>query len=133
MAPFAVAGLGWPRLLGMRTPVIVALMRLVGMHDGPGNDELRAYGVALIRGDGGRAFLRIMRGFELTSESEQRITAGLRQRKIPARKMNEHAPAIREVPGLPDGHRLHGSHFVQEHSPQAIASHVAALAGTATA
>jgi len=73
MEPFAYRGIGWLWLQGMRTPMIIALLRTVGMHDGPTNDELRAYGALLFRKDGARAFLKIMRSFERTDEFETGI------------------------------------------------------------
>lgn len=143
MEPFAHRELGWLWLQGMRTPLIIALMRAVGMHDGPTGDELRAYGALLLRADGGRAFLKIMRSFERTREFESRITAALKQRSFPAQviwgaedpalKMRNYAPAICEVLGLNDWHRLRGKHFVQEDSPVEIADRVAMLAGASAA
>ena len=70
MEPFAYRGLGWLWLQSMRTAAIIPMMRMIGMHDGPGNAELRAYGSLLTRDDGGSAFLKIMRSFERTVEFE---------------------------------------------------------------
>lgn len=64
-----------------RTPLIIPLMRAIGVHDGPGNADLRAYGDLLTRVDGGAAFRKVMRGFERTPESDR------------------HGPEGEEVPG----------------------------------
>ena len=47
--------------------------------------EIDAYYDLLRRGDGGRAFLRIMRGFELTADKRRFLWAGLAKRPYPAR------------------------------------------------
>ena len=137
MEPFAHRGIGWFWLQGMRTPMIIALLRTVGMHDGPTNDELRAYGALLFRKDGGRAFLKIMRSFERTDAFEAAIVTALNNLTVPAQviwcaqdpalKMKQYAPPICEILGLPDWHRVRGKHFLQEDSPNEIAEHIANL------
>ena len=47
--------------------------------------EVLAYYVLLKQGDGGRAFLRIMRGYELTEEKRRLLWDGLAKRTYPAR------------------------------------------------
>lgn len=141
MEPFAHRGIGWFRLQEMRTAMIIALMRTVGMHDGPTNDELRAYGALLFRNDGGKAFLKIMRSFERTPEFEAGIVTALKNKTFPAQviwgaedsalKMKTHAPPFCQVLGLTDWHRVRGKHFLQEDSPNEIAAHVADLVATA--
>jgi pimeloyl-ACP methyl ester carboxylesterase len=137
MEPYAHRGTGWLWLQGMRTPLVIPLLRAVGMHGGPTNAELRAYGALLLRGDGGRAFLKIMRGFERTQEFEDGIVAALRGRGFPAQviwgaqdpalKMDRYAPGICRVLGLENWHQARGKHFLQEDSPTEIADRVAAL------
>ena len=141
MEPFAHPGIGWLWLQGLRTPAIIILMRLVGMHGGIRDDEIRAYGLLLMREDGGRAFLKIMRSFERTADFEARITAALQNRSYPAQviwgaqdpalKMKWYAPAMCKVLGLEDWQPMFGKHFVQEDSPNQIAELVAKLVGTA--
>ena len=46
--------------------------------------EIYAHHALLRRGDGGRAFLRIMRGFELTEAKERFFFEGLAERPYPA-------------------------------------------------
>ncbi|MGB1581666.1 MAG: alpha/beta fold hydrolase, partial [Nevskiales bacterium] len=142
MEPFAYRGVGELWLQGLFTPVLLLLMRLVGVNKGPSNAEIRAYGELLARGDRGKAFLQMMRSFERTEEFEERILAALKARQFPAQvvwgaqdpalKMDDYAPQLCEVLGLEDWHRLPGKHFVQEDSPQAIADLVAQLANSQT-
>lgn len=140
MEPFAHRGFGWFWLQGLRTPMIIALMRTVGMHDGPSNDEIRAYGALLMREDGGRAFLKIMRSFERTEQFENGIVTALKTMTVPAQviwgaqdtalAMKKYAPPVCEVLGLPDWHKVRGKHFLQEDSPNEIAEHIANLVAT---
>lgn len=143
MEPFAMPWLGWWWLQGMRTPVMLALMRRQGVHLGPTRDELRAYRLLLFRNDGGRAFLRIMRSFELTDEFEQGIVAALRERKFPAQiiwggddpalPVRKYVHELLEVLGLESWHTVHGKHFLQEDSPRDIAARIARLAASVPA
>jgi haloalkane dehalogenase len=140
MEPFAHRGFGWFWLQGLRTPMIIALMRTVGMHDGPSNDEIRAYGALLMREDGGRAFLKIMRSFERTEQFENGIVTALKTMTVPAQviwgaqdtalAMKKYAPPVCEVLGLPNWHKVRGKHFLQEDSPNEIAEHIANLVAT---
>lgn len=137
MEPFAHPIIGPLWVASTRTPMIIPLMRTIGMHDGPGNDELRAYGYLLTRVDGGVAFRKVMRGFERTAEFENRIVSALKARKFPAQviwgaedpalKMARYAPEICEVLGLKSWHQVRGKHFLQEDSPKEIAQLVASL------
>ncbi|MEI2741920.1 MAG: alpha/beta fold hydrolase [Candidatus Competibacter sp.] len=131
MEPFAHPIIGPIWVASIRTPMIIPLMRTIGMHDGPSNDDLRAYGYLLTRSDGGSAFRKVMRGFERTSEFENRIVSALKARKFPAQviwgaqdpalKMVRYAPEICEVLGLNFWHQVRGKHFLQEDSPKEIA------------
>ena len=57
--------------------------------------EIYAHYYLLKRGDGGRAFLQIMRGFELTAEKQRFLWDGLAQRPYPARMVwGERDPAL---------------------------------------
>jgi pimeloyl-ACP methyl ester carboxylesterase len=76
-----------------------------------------------------------MRGFERTSEFENRIVSALKARKFPAQviwgaqdpalKMSKYAPEVCEVLGLSSWHQVRGKHFLQEDSPQEIAQLIA--------
>lgn len=138
MEPFAHRGLGWIWLQAVRTPMLIMVLRVFGAHGGPSRDELRVYEKLLLRDDGGRAFLKIMRSFERTSAFEQRTVAALQNRTFPAQviwgaqdralRIQDYAPAICNTLGLNDWHEVYGKHFLQEDSPDEIATHVAALA-----
>ncbi len=140
MEPFAYRGMGWLWLQGMRTSMIIALLRIVGMHNGPSNDELRAYSALLFREDGGKAFLKIMRSFERTPEFEAGIVSALKNKTFPAQviwgaedsalRMKKYAPPFCRILGLADWHRVRGKHFLQEDSPNEIAEHVVNLVAT---
>ena len=138
MQPFATPLLGGLYLATLRPWAFERLMRMQGVMTPVASDELRAY-VPLLKGtDGGRAFLRIMRGFELTAEFESRILTHLRDRPYPAVvAWGEHDPAlsirtkgeeVRQALGVDQIHRLRGRHFVQEDAPGDVAAVVAAVA-----
>jgi pimeloyl-ACP methyl ester carboxylesterase len=137
MEPFAYRGIGWLWLQSLRTPLLIMLMRMIGVCDTPTNKELMAYGPLLLRKDGGAAFLKIMRSFERTHEYEDRIIKALRKKKFPAQviwgtkdpalKMLDYAPQICRVLRLPEWHQVKGKHFLQEDSPKRIADRVAEL------
>jgi pimeloyl-ACP methyl ester carboxylesterase len=117
------------------------LMRTHGVLTRLSRDEASAY-VRLLKGDdGGRAFLRIMRGFELNQAFEARILAPLRARTFPAQllwgaqdpalSMDRYAPRIAQLLGLAAVQPLAGKHFVQEDAAVEIAEAVSALAASA--
>lgn len=135
MAPLAWHGLGWLWLQTARTPLWTPMMRLMGVHDSPSNDEILAYRELLFREDRGRAFLRIMRSFECNKEFEERVVAALTRRSFPvqviwgaedpALKGDRYAQRICETLRLPHWHSVRGKHFLQEDSPEEIAGRIA--------
>ena len=142
MEPFAHRGIGAAWLAAMRPPLFIGLMYLEGVKDRAAAtaDELNAYPALLKRGDGGRAFLKLMRGFERTREKEDLST--LREAPYPIqivwgrddpalRLAAEGAQARRAVPGA-GFTALPGRHFFPEEQPAAIAELVSALASRAT-
>lgn len=86
MEPFAYPGVGEAWLAGLRPPISRWIFRYVGLADRSAVSvpEIDAYFKLLKLGDGGRAFLRIMRGFELTPEKERFFFEGLASRSYPA-------------------------------------------------
>jgi pimeloyl-ACP methyl ester carboxylesterase len=95
-----------------------------------------AYYALLKRDDRGRAFLRIMRGFELTEEKERFFRDGLARRKYPAQVVwGEDDPAlgpnrrraVEEALGE-TASLLPAKHFLQEDQAPALAAAVAKLA-----
>jgi pimeloyl-ACP methyl ester carboxylesterase len=137
MEPFAYLGIGELWLALMRTPLFIRLMRMIGVNQNPSNDEILAYRALLMGEDGGRAFLKIMRSFERTEAFETRIVTTLSNKTFPAQviwgkddpalRMEDYAPSICQVLGLPDWHRVDGKHFLQEDSPDEIARYVRVL------
>ena len=138
MRPFAVPGLGELWLATTVAPLFAALFR----HEGVANRaaiskaEVYAYHALLRRGDGGRAFLKIMRGFELTEEKQRFLEQGLAERPYPTRVVwGEQDPALglerlaaaQRILGAPDAHLLPAKHFLQEDQAPAIAEVVGDL------
>lgn len=137
MAPFAYRGVGWLWLQSMRTPIILMLMRMIGVCDKPTNEELWAYAALLFREDGGASFLKIMRSFERTKEFESRIVDALENRNFPAQviwgkqdpvlRVANYAPELCRILRLDEFNEVPGKHFLQEDSPKEIAAYVARL------
>jgi haloalkane dehalogenase len=140
MEPFARRGLGRLQLAGLTKPAFRALMRLqaIGDRQAVTNDELDAYVDLLKRGDGGRAFLKIMRGFERTRAKQElyervlgngrypvQVVWGMNDPALPAAEQGE---AARRAAGLDTIHELPAKHFPQEDEAPAIADRVAELA-----
>jgi hypothetical protein len=78
------------------------LMRLQGVADLTKitEAELDAYLDVLRREDGGRAFLKIMRGFERTPAKQERYTAVLRDGRYPVQIVwGEADPALKDQHG----------------------------------
>jgi pimeloyl-ACP methyl ester carboxylesterase len=135
MEPYARRGIGEVVLKTTTEFGLERILRHAGMSKRVPSAEVRAYVPLLKRGDGGRAFLRIMRGFERTQAFEDRILGALRERPYPAvLAWGEDDPALtladkgeqaREALGVEEIHRLPGKHFVMEDSPGPIAELVA--------
>ena len=98
MHPFAIRGVGELWLAALRAVPDVAVDLPAGASTtAPPSPrrEVYAYYFLLKRGDGGRAFLRIMRGFELTEEKQRFLWEGLAERPYPARIVwGERDPAL---------------------------------------
>ena len=142
MQPFAIRGLDKAWLASMTRPAFRALMRrqAIGDRDALSNAELDAYFDLLKREDGGRAFLRIMRGFERTRAKQDLYVSTLRDASFPVQvvwgaddpafPLAKHGEAARRSAGVEEIHRLPAKHFLQEDQAPAIAERVAALAGS---
>jgi pimeloyl-ACP methyl ester carboxylesterase len=139
MQPFAMPGIGplWLRLTP--TAVFRQLFYLQGIADRRSmtKAEIDAYPYLLRLGDGGRAFLRIMRGFELTDSKRQLLWSGLAERPYPARIVwGERDPALgldqleiaKRVLRSDDVILLPAKHFLQEDQAPALAQAIADLA-----
>jgi haloalkane dehalogenase len=140
MEPFARRGIGEAYLATMSRPAFRALLLLQGVADRGAltKEEAYAYVDLLKRADGGRAFLRIMRGFERTRAKQDLYLGALREvpypvqvvwgARDPALPMEEQGEAAWRAAGLDRIHALPAKHFLQEDQAPAIADRVAGLA-----
>jgi haloalkane dehalogenase len=140
MKPFAVKGLGEAYLRLLNPPTFRWLMRHQGVADLSKITiaELDAYLVLLRRTDKGRAFLKIMRGFELTRAKRDLYVHLLRSRVFPvqiiwgeadpALKVTTFGEIARRAAGVDHIHRLPGKHFLQEDQSPALAELITAQA-----
>jgi haloalkane dehalogenase len=141
MQPFAVRGVGEFYLRTMSRFAFSELFYLQGVRDRSATPraEVYAYYQLLKRADGGRAFLRIMRGFELTEEKQRLLWDGLApdRRSFPAQIVwgaedpalgEKRRLAVQRVLGIDDPILLPAKHFLQEDQAAAIAAAIVALA-----
>jgi haloalkane dehalogenase len=142
MHPFSVRGVGelWLRSLSRPAMVEVLYLQTIGDRAAVPRAELGAYHSLLKRGDRGRAFLRIMRGFELTAEKERFFRTGLSRRPYPAQVVwgrrdpalgEQRRLAVQEFLGVDEPILLDAKHFPQEDQAPAVARAVADLASRA--
>jgi haloalkane dehalogenase len=143
MEPFARRGVGEVYLRTLTKPAFRSLMRLQGIEDmsATSKAELDSWVDLLKRGDGGRAFLKVMRGFERTRAKRQLYAGTLRDvpypvqvvwgEKDPALRVDRHGEDVRRIAGLDQIHTVPAKHFLQEDQAPAVADRVAALAAAA--
>jgi pimeloyl-ACP methyl ester carboxylesterase len=137
MEPFAHRGVGEAWLASMNRVSFPPLMWWFGVQrrGAVPLDELLAY-VPLLKGDDrGRAFLKIMRGFERTPDKERLYVGTLQAASYPIRivwgandpaiPLREEAVKIARTLGDLTVHELPGKHFFQEDCAPQIARHVA--------
>ncbi len=139
MEPFAHRGVGEAWLASMRVPgTFVSIMRLVGVSRRVPTAELACWLPLLFGDDGGRAFLKIMRGFELTADKQRRyldavrdtpypvqIVWGARDTMLPWRRYGVQA---QRASGITEPMLLPAKHFLQEDYPGEIAEAVRRIA-----
>jgi pimeloyl-ACP methyl ester carboxylesterase len=108
----------------------------IGDRSASSRAEIGAYYDLLKREDRGRAFLEIMRGFELTRQKQDFLWDGLGEREYPAAVVwGENDPALGmkycrivcDVVGVEDPVLVPAKHFLQEDQAPAIADAVAAM------
>jgi pimeloyl-ACP methyl ester carboxylesterase len=139
MHPFSIGGVGEAWLALMRPPASSWIFRHIGITDNTAisDAEVNAYIALMKRGDGGRAFLRIMRGFELTQAKQDFFYEGLRSRPYPAQVVwgrsdrmlgDERRRAVQRALGIDTPLLLPARHFLQEDQAPAVAEAVAELA-----
>jgi pimeloyl-ACP methyl ester carboxylesterase len=142
MEPFAHRGVGELWLGSMRPWMFPSLMRAIGVakQDQVSDAELAAY-IPLLRGDdGGRAFLKIMRGFQRTKEKgrlyrsvvgdERRPRQVIWGRRDPALRVGRLGKEVARLAGV-ELQTVNGKHFLQEDNAPAIADAVAQLVRSA--
>ena len=139
MRPFSIRGVGEVYLRSLSRFAFSELFYLQGVKDRSATPraEVYAYYELLKREDGGRAFLRIMRGFELTEEKQRLLWEGLAERPYPTQVVwgaedpvltEKHRLVVQEVLGVDDPVLLPAKHFLQEDQAPALAGAIAALA-----
>jgi haloalkane dehalogenase len=135
MEPFAHRILGEAWLASLRVPgAFASIMRLVGVSRNVPSAELACWLPLLFGDDGGQAFLKIMRGFELTAENQRRyldvvgsssypvqVVWGARDTMLSWRRYG--VEAQRAAGGAPPI-MLPAKHFLQEDRPVEIAEAV---------
>jgi haloalkane dehalogenase len=142
MEPFAhpVLGEAWLKSVGL-PGVFVALMRALGVTRRVPAAEIACYVPLLFGGDGGRAFLQIMRAFEPTADKQRHYLAALRSKPYPAQVVwgardrmltwRRYGVQAQLAAGLDDAALLPGKHFLPEDCPEEIADAVLRVAGSA--
>jgi haloalkane dehalogenase len=139
MRPFAVRGLASLWRLSMNRWLFSFDFFRQGVEDRSAltRNECFAHYELLRRGDGGRAFVRIMQGFELTEEKRRLLWDGLAERRYPAaivwgmrdRVIDARQLAIaKQVLGVEDAVELPARHFLQEDQAEAVAEAIADVA-----
>ncbi len=141
MEPFARRRVGEIYLRTLSKPAFRMLMGMQGIGDRSAvpNEELDTYVDLLKREDGGRAFLKIMRGFERTPAKRELYVSTLRDARYPvqvvwgaddpALKLAVHGEQARKAAGLDEIHTVPAKHFLQEDQAPAVAEHIAQMAG----
>jgi pimeloyl-ACP methyl ester carboxylesterase len=136
MHPFSIRGVGEVWLRTLNGPVFVQLMRMQGIKDmgAVPREEVLAHYRLLGRGDGGRAFLKVMRGFELTEAKERFFLAGLAARTYPAQvvwgaddpalPVSTRGEEVRAALDVDEIVRVPAKHFLQEDQAPAIAERI---------
>jgi haloalkane dehalogenase len=139
MHPFSIPVVGEAWLETWRPPSSRWMLRHVTIADNSvfSNAEADAYITLMRGGDGGRAFLKIMRRFELTQSKQDYYYRGLADRPYPAQVVwgdldtalgAVRREAVMDALGVKSYTSLPGKHFLQEDQAPAIASAVATLA-----
>lgn len=143
MKPYAVPGIGELALATLTRPAFRVLFRRIGLGDSSSVPaaEIDAHLELLRRGDRGRAFLKIMRGFELTRTKQQLYEGTLRDVPYPvgalwgaddpALKPSQAGEAVRRAAGLERLETVSAKHFLQEDRPAEVATAIAATAARA--
>ena len=140
MDPYARPGLGPLWLASTNKLTFRAMMYYSGILNRAATPpaEIDAYVALLKLGDGGRAFLKTMRGFELTAAKGTLYASVLHDADYPvqaiwgandpALKLAVYGARARQYVPSADFHTVPGKHFLQEDQAPAIADRIATLA-----
>ncbi len=138
MEPFAHRGIGEAWLASLRLPfAFTTIMRWVGVTRQVPTAELKAWIPLLFGDDGGAAFLKIMRGFELTPAKRDayaravhdgpypvQIVWGARDTMLP---WKQQGLSVQRATGLAEATLLLAKHSVPEDRPADVADAVARI------
>jgi pimeloyl-ACP methyl ester carboxylesterase len=138
MHPFSIRAVGELWLRGMQRVPFRQIYYLVGIEDRGAvpRAEVDAHLALLKRGDRGRAFLKIMRGFELTEEKERFFFEGLAGRSYPAQVVwgredrmldQRRRGAVQRALGVERPTLIQAKHFLQEDRPAEVAAAISGL------
>ena len=139
MHPFSIRGVGELWLRGMMRLPFRQIYFFVGIGDRSAvpRSEVDAHHALLKRADSGRAFLRIMRGFELSDAKQRFFFEGLADRPYPAQVVwgqedrmlgEQRRHAVQRALGVDQPTLLPAKHFLQEDQATAVAEAIAELA-----
>jgi haloalkane dehalogenase len=139
MHPFSIRGVGEVWLRSMVRPAFRQIYYLVGIADRAAVPaaEVDAHHALLKRGDRGRAFLEIMRGFELTEAKERFFFEGLETATYPTQVVwgekdrmlgEQRRREVQRALGAKEATLLPAKHFLQEDQAPAVAEAIASLA-----
>jgi pimeloyl-ACP methyl ester carboxylesterase len=138
MHPFSIRGVGELWLRGPKS-LFTEILYLTGIEDRAAvpRAEVNAHHVLLRREDGGRAFLKIMRGFELTAQKERFFLEGLAGHAYRTQVVwgkddrmldEQRRAAVMKALGVEQATLLPAKHFLQEDQSVAVAEAIASLA-----
>lgn len=139
MHPFSIRGAGELWLASMWRLPFRQIYYLVGVGDRAAVPaaEVDAHHALLKRGDKGRAFLEIMRGFELGEAKERFFLEGLAGHPYPAQVVwgendtmlpEKRRAAVQRALGIEHATLLPAKHFLQEDQASAVSEAIASLA-----
>lgn len=139
MHPFSIGGVGEAWLRSMVRPAFRQIYYLVGIGDRSAVPprEVDAHHALLKRTDSGGAFLKIMRGFELSEAKERFFFEGLAERPYPAQVVwgdrdtmlgASRCKAVQRALNVEATTLLPAKHFLQEDQAPAVAEAISLAA-----
>ncbi|MEJ8801970.1 alpha/beta fold hydrolase [Pontibacter sp. H249] len=143
MRPFEIPLLGEAELKSIAHSTWYLLFSQLGVNhaDALPKEEVNAYVDLLKRGDGGKAFLKIMRNFQKSEEFKKLCYEAVENVPYPIQAIwgaddpglnyDRFGEEIKEAANLNTVHKLDSKHFLQEEKPEEIALLVVQLANSA--